>query len=92
MLERKRERWLNTFSYFFGTLTEEEQMYRDYFETDLEENPDDEADHERTDMLALGQDPDMNFDNYDFQEMIDESDPHETIEDVVDNAIFKYKY
>ena len=24
MLERKRERWLNTYTYFFGTLTEEE--------------------------------------------------------------------
>jgi hypothetical protein len=36
MLERKRERWVENYTYFFGGLTEEEQMYRDYFETDLE--------------------------------------------------------
>lgn len=31
MLERKREREHNNFTYFFGGLTEEEQMYRDYY-------------------------------------------------------------
>ena len=36
MLERKRERWTENYTYFFGGLTEEEQQYRDYFETDLE--------------------------------------------------------
>jgi len=30
---------LNSFNYFFGGLSEEEQQYRDYFETDLENNP-----------------------------------------------------
>lgn len=41
MLERKKERWTENFTYFFGGLTEEEQMYRDYFESDLEEDPED---------------------------------------------------
>lgn len=36
MLERKKERWTENYAYFFGGLTEEEQMYRDYFESDLE--------------------------------------------------------
>jgi len=36
MLARKRERWNDNYTYFFGNLTEEEQMYRDYFETDVE--------------------------------------------------------
>ena len=39
MLERKSQRHLNSFNYFFGGLSEEEQQYRDYFETDLENNP-----------------------------------------------------
>jgi hypothetical protein len=42
MLDRKRERWTENYTYFFGGLTEEEQMYRDYFETDIEQDPEDE--------------------------------------------------
>jgi len=41
MLERRKERWTENYAYFFGGLTEEEQQYRDYFETDLEEDPED---------------------------------------------------
>jgi hypothetical protein len=41
MLDRKRERWTENFTYFFGGLTEDEQLYRDYFETDLENEPED---------------------------------------------------
>jgi hypothetical protein len=41
MLDRKRERWTENYTYFFGGLTEEEQLYRDYFETDLENEPED---------------------------------------------------
>lgn len=36
MLEKKRVRWTENYTYFFGGLTEEEQQYRDYFESDLE--------------------------------------------------------
>lgn len=36
MLDRKRQRWTENYTYFFGGLSEEEQQYRDYFETDLE--------------------------------------------------------
>jgi hypothetical protein len=39
MLEGKRQRWTENYTYFFGGLTEEEQQYRDYFITDLEEDP-----------------------------------------------------
>jgi len=42
MLEKKRERWSENYTYFFGGLTEEEQQYRDYFETDLEQDPEDD--------------------------------------------------
>ncbi len=31
MAERKKSRWLDNYTYFFGGLSEEEQMYRDYF-------------------------------------------------------------
>ena len=42
MMERKRKRWTENYTFFFGGLTEEEQMYRDYFESDLEEEPEDD--------------------------------------------------
>ena len=32
----------DNYSYFFGNMTEEEQQYRDYFESDLENEPEDE--------------------------------------------------
>ncbi len=41
MLDRQRERWVDNYTYFFGGLSEEEQQYRDYFETDLELDPED---------------------------------------------------
>ena len=43
MLERKRERENASFTYFFGNLTEEEQMYRDYYQTDIENDPESEV-------------------------------------------------
>mmetsp|Transcript_8183 Transcript_8183/g.6099 ORF Transcript_8183/g.6099 Transcript_8183/m.6099 type:complete len:251 (+) Transcript_8183:355-1107(+) len=42
MLDRKRERTVDHYTYFFGGLTEEEQQYRDYFETDVEEFQEDD--------------------------------------------------
>lgn len=34
MLDRAQKRWEGNYVYYFGGLTEEEQRYRDYFETD----------------------------------------------------------
>jgi hypothetical protein len=34
MTDWKNKRWLDQYTYFFGGLTEEEQQYRDYFESD----------------------------------------------------------
>jgi hypothetical protein len=42
MQEKKKARWVENYTYFFGGLTEEEQLYRDYFETDLENDPEDD--------------------------------------------------
>ena len=36
MLSKKNERWNQNYTYFFGNLTEEEQQFRDYFESDME--------------------------------------------------------
>jgi hypothetical protein len=42
MNTRAAARWDNNYTFFYGGLTEEEQKYRDYFETDLEKYPEDE--------------------------------------------------
>jgi hypothetical protein len=42
MLERKRKRQVENYTYFFGGMTEEEAQYRDYFETDIEKDVEDE--------------------------------------------------
>lgn len=42
MNERANKRWNSAFTVYSGTLTEEEQKYRDYFETDIEQEREDE--------------------------------------------------
>ena len=53
MLDKKRERWIENYTYFFGGLTEEEQQYRDYFETDLENDPEDQYVEDKLDELEI---------------------------------------
>ena len=36
MLDRANKRWDNSYTVFSDDLTEEEQRYRDYYETDLQ--------------------------------------------------------
>lgn len=67
-------------------------MYRDYFETDIEEDPEDtwqeiEQDKEQ---LALG--GEFNPDRFDFIETNLDMEVHENFEDLVEDKIFKYKY
>ena len=42
MLDRANKRWDNSYTVFSDDLTEEEQRYRDYFETDLQNYREDE--------------------------------------------------
>ena len=49
MTERMRERTIDNYAFFFGNMTEEEQQYMDYFETDLENDPDDEFAEQKRD-------------------------------------------
>ena len=53
MLEKKKDRWSANYTYFFGNLTEEEQQYRDYFQTELEIDPEDDYIDEKFDEMHL---------------------------------------
>lgn len=92
MLEKKRQRWTENYTYFFGGLTEEEQMYRDYFESDLERDPEDDHAEELLDEQAIAAEGQFQFKKYDFIETSLQDEPHEALEDIIESKIFKYKY
>lgn len=93
MQERRQQRTVENYAYFFGNLTEEEQQYRDYFETDLELDPEDPYIEDETDRAELAM-RGGEFDpaRFDFIETTLNLEPHENFEDLVEDKIFKYKY
>lgn len=92
MLERKRQRWVTNYTFFFGNLTEEEQQYRDYFETDMEVDPEDDWIDEKFDEIHIAQVGDLDPARYDFIDYTQVHDAHEDYDDVVEQKLFKYKY
>jgi len=92
LLEGKTKRWTENYTYFFGGLTEEEQQYKDYFATDVEEDFEDEALEEYFDKDMISEHPDTNPKQYDFIETSLYTEVHENFEDLVEDKIFQYKY
>jgi hypothetical protein len=92
MMERKRERWVKNYTYFFGNLTEEEQLFRDYFETDVELDPENEYLEDKMDEMHVAQSGVLNPALYDFVDYTSEVQAHEDYADMVEEKIFKYKY
>lgn len=92
MIQRKRDRWTDNYTYFFGGLTEEELMYRDYFQSDLEENPEDEVADKLLDEIDIVSQGEFSFDKYDFIETGLFSESQESLIDLIDKKIFKFKY
>lgn len=93
MLSRKRDRNFNNFTFFFGGLTEEEQQYRDYYQTDIEENPEDEALEDKIDEDHILSSGDFHHGKFDFVETnLGANEQTENFEDVIEDKIFKYKY
>jgi len=92
MLEKMRYRNVQNYTFFTGRLTEEEQQYRDYFESDLEVDPEDSELEEEMDRSILSNHPDMNPNIWDFCDMYRQGEIHENNEDIIEDKIFKYKY
>ena len=84
MLERRRTRWTENYTYYFGGLTEEEQQYRDYFETDIEEDPEDGYVERDMDEQSIASTGEFQFKKFDFVETSLDQEPHEHLEDLVD--------
>ena len=92
MLENQRRRQVENFTYFFGGLTEEEAQYRDYFETDLENDGEDEFFQDKVDRLNLAESGMFNPKSYDFIDSGLMGETHENYEDIVEDKLFKYRY
>ena len=69
LLKRQKQRTVDSYTVYFGGLTEQEQQYRDYFETDLKENPEDEAALENEDEEIIRSLDAYKTNQYDFQEL-----------------------
>ena len=91
MQERARLRWDNAYTVFSGCLTEEEQKYRDYFETDLQQNREDERLEEFLDRQELLSDEKYSLRHFDFQEGYTNA-PEDDQTSYVEKMIFKFKY
>ena len=92
MQERKKTRNTDNFTFFLGNMTEEEQQYRDYFETDLENDPEDEYIESRWDEEKIANSGQFDPKLYDFLELSMISEIHENFQDIVEDKIFKFKY
>lgn len=67
-------------------------MYRDYFQTDIEADPENDFVDAEIDKINIASSGELNPKLYDFLETSLEGTVHESIEDVIEDKIFKYKY
>lgn len=92
MKERISKRWTDSYTYFVGNRTEEEQQYMDYFQTDIENDPEDEYIEELRDKDRLASQGDLDPKLFDFIDTSLHEEPHENYDDIIEDKIFKYKY
>lgn len=92
MTARRNQRLIENYTYYFGGQSEEELQYRDYYETDIENDPEDEHIEEFDDMHEMNMQGDFNPKLYDFVETSLKTEVHENFEDIISDKIFKFKY
>jgi len=91
MQERAKERWESNYAFFYGGLTEEEQKYRDYFQTDLERDPEDEEIESKLDENEIMASGDYDLNKFDFQELYTRQ-PEDDATSYLEKKAFKFKY
>ena len=92
MQERKNSRLKDNYTYYFGNLTETEQEYRDYYESDVEETNDYEFLNNLKDESYLRASNDFKLDNYELSEGSVINSSREAVDDLLGKSLFKYKY
>lgn len=66
MIQKREKRWNENYTFFFGELTEEEQQYRDYYETDIELHREDEVMDAMLDDKRIAETGDFNPSRFEF--------------------------
>ncbi len=94
MLERKDQREKENYTFYFNGLSQQEQMYRDYYETDLEDGAYTESEslNEIKDDKLLRNSGDFDLGHIQLIETSTISERREQIDDVVGKMLFNYKY
>ena len=94
MLEKKSKREEENYTFYFNGLNEEEQMYRDYYESDLEEDmyPESSVASELNDEKKLRNSGDFDTKHIQFLETTAVNENREQIDDIVGKMLFNYKY
>lgn len=92
MTERRQKRETDSFTFFYGNLSEEEQQYLDYFETDNEEDPEDEYLETLRDERMISSTGEFDPKLYDFVETSMVHEVTENFQDIITDKIFKFKY
>lgn len=67
-------------------------MYRDYFETDIEFDEEDDYVDDKLDEVQITEIGQLNPKLYDFIDYTSKHNSHENYDDIVEDKIFKYKY
>lgn len=91
MLERASHRWDSNYAFYTGSLTEEEQKYRDYYETELEAYPEDENIEQLLDHQEVLLSGNYNKNLYDFQEGYTKN-PEDDQTSLIEKKTFKFRY
>jgi hypothetical protein len=94
MLERKSKREEENYTFYFNGLNEEEQMYRDYYESDIEDDmyPESSVAAEISDTKKLRDSGDFDTKYIQFLETTTVYEKREQIDDIVGKMLFNYKY
>jgi len=92
MLQRKHDRLEESYTFYNGGLTETEQMYRDYYESDLEEFPDNDYINELNDNEILRMRGELDIKKYIFSESVAMEDTLSPVEDYIESLLFKFRY
>lgn len=88
MLDRLHRRQVDSYTVFFGGLSEQEQQVKDYFETEEKENVD-EATKELLDEESVRSMPEYRTEKFDFQELYSRQ-PVEDASSIEDRLVFRF--
>lgn len=91
MLTQSQARWDQSVTFYYGNLSEEEQKYKDYFQTDLEKFPENEGIEEKIDEEDILTRDDYKLSHFDFQELYT-NNPEDDQSTLLERKVFQYKY